>query len=273
MKFRSESFSVEELSQAENIAIEAASQVAPILRENFGISEFSTKSNEQDWVTQWDSWAEESIKKELLKFSSSVGFIGEESGIDVTNDVYWTIDPIDGTSHFVRGNDICTTMIALVDNGVPVASVIYDFMRETVYTAIAGQGAFKNLVDKIRVSDRPMQTAYLEIYTDEKTDLGKSFRESIEATGAYLLRNASAGYTMLSVARGSTEGFVSLRSPYATEWDIAPGALLIHEAGGIVRNIGKESFSLLNFDFIASNYPTFKILEELVQQNQSKLID
>lgn len=269
MLFKSESFLPEELKAAKTVAFNAANDVAKTLKENFGASEFFTKTDERDWATKWDGWAEERIRDTLGKFSVDVGFMGEEGGIDGNPVVYWTIDPIDGTSHFVRGNELCTTMIALVDRGVPVASVIYDFMHDTAYTAVSGQGAFKNL-EPIHVSERPMSTAYLEAYTDENTERGKSMLESIRAAGAYLLRNASAGYTMLTVARGSTEGFLSLRNPFAKEWDIAPGTLLIHEAGGVVRNIDKQDFNLKDPDFIAANELTFTILHRLVEQNQSQ---
>lgn len=272
MSFSSESFTADELSNANMAALNSARLVSSTLHEQFGRNEFMTKSSERDWVTEWDQWAEEKIRTELNKFSDGIGFMGEESGVDIVSDVYWAVDPIDGTSHFVRGNELCTTMISLVDHGVPVASVIYDFVRGISYTAVTGQGAYRNLSERLSTSQRPMPSAYLEIYTDEETDSGKAFTESIEATNAYLLRNACTGYTLVSVARGSTEGFVSLRNPYATVWDLAPGALLIHEAGGIVRNIGKDDFNLADFDFIASNSATFQTLERLALENrQSRL--
>lgn len=268
MTFESVSFDPTQLEQAAEIAHNAADDVAPTLRNNFAACEYATKSSERDWVTEWDEWAEEKIKVQLSKFSREVGFMGEETGTCLTSSgVYWTIDAIDGTSHFVRGNELCTTMVALVDNGVPVIGVIYDFVKGESYSAISGSGAWRNLDEKLSVSQRPIDTAYLEIYSDENTERGQSLRKTIEATGAYLLRNATAGYTMLTVARGSTEGFVSVRNPFATEWDIAPGAILIHEAGGTVRNIGLDDFNLANFDFIAANQPTFDVLSELVQSN------
>src|SRR5437868_3600430 len=124
MPFLSESFLPEELSRAENLMYTATQYVGPKLKSYFGAGQYTTKSDERDWVTKWDGWAEEVIKNKLAKFSRDVGFAGEESGVQGSKDVYWTIDPIDGTSHFVRGNDYCTTMISLVDHDVPVVSII-----------------------------------------------------------------------------------------------------------------------------------------------------
>lgn len=266
--FSSQSFQEEELSSALGIARQAAVEVADTLKYNFGTRDFETKhGDERDWVTHWDGWAEGKIAQRLDTFSKDVGFCGEESGTAGDPEVYWTTDPIDGTSHFVRGSDFCTSMIALVDHGVPVASVIHDFIRGDTYTALIGQGAFKNSTERLQVSNRPMSAAYLELYTDEKTPQGQTLRSTIEKTGAYLLRSAATGFTLTQVARGSTEGFVSLHNPYGAEWDIAPGSLLIHEAGGIVRNIGSTAFSTKNFDLIAANPPVFAALDGLVARH------
>jgi fructose-1,6-bisphosphatase/inositol monophosphatase family enzyme len=219
--FKTESFTPNEITHAQEIALSAAQVVAPILKEHFGASIFSTKTNLRDWVTEWDTWAETSIRNKLRKFSDNIGIIGEENGAEAVGEVYWTVDPIDATSHFVRGNEFCTTMIALVDNGTPIASIVYDFVRGTAYTAALGQGAFKD-TQVLRVSELPLESAYFELYTDEETEQGKTLLNKIQATGASWLRNDASGFTFVTVARGSTEAFISLRNPTAKVWDIAP---------------------------------------------------
>lgn len=268
--FTSRNFSKAELDSALLAAIEASDCVAPILQARFGSGEYQTKTSERDWVTQWDTWAEEVIKERLDAFSNGeIAFCAEESGVsgvDLSRDVYWTVDPIDGTSQFVRGNPFCTTMIALVDQGTPVASVIHDFVHGDIYTAVSGGGAQKNLKERLSVSSRPIRRAYVELETNEDTSKAEEIRRAIRHVGGDLVQSNACGFAFLSVARGSNEGVVSINNPYGTEWDMAPGSLLVHEAGGIVRNIGKESYSVKDFDLVAANPSVFAVLEELMRE-------
>ena len=268
--FTSQSFSTKELESALSVAYRATQTVAPMLQKNFGASEYSAKRDEQDWVTEWDRRAEACVIKDLSAFTYDIGILGEESGIHGSEDVYWTIDPIDGTSHYVRGADMCTTMIALVDHGIPVAAVIHDFVRGDTYTAIAGSGAFKNFSKRLRVSSRPVEASHIELYTNTGKAEGQKLRTAIENTGAHLLSYAASGHMLISVARGTTEGFMSAYLPDRKEWDIAPGALLVHEAGGIVRNVGSDSFSSRNPDIIAANPLVFGKLAESVGNQQAE---
>lgn len=259
-------FGKKELNDARLMAFNAAIEVAPTLQENFGKTSYKTKSSERDWVTRWDGWAEEKIADLLKKFAADVGIIGEENGRIGCSEVYWTIDAIDGTSGFVRGIDTCTTMIALVDNGVPVASVIYDFMRQVPYTATAGGGAFKNKTERIRVSNRRITQAYIETYLPEDTFMSQQVSIGLHKAGAYILQTGSSGHMFNSIARGATEGFLGVQNPFATVWDYAPGALLVHEAGGRVVNIGSDTYDVTNPDMIASNRLVFDALTEVVKR-------
>ena len=256
---------LEQLSMAETMALNAAQEVAPTLKENFGKSQHMTKSNERDWVTKWDGWAEEQIAEKLSKFAGDIGVLGEETGASGGQEIYWTIDAIDGTSGFVRGIDTCTTMISLVDSGRPVVGVIYDFMRDVPYTAIAGGGAFKNIVKPLSVSQRAINTAYVETYISLDTEAGEQVSKRLRTAGAFILQTASAGHMFTSIARGATEGFIGFQNPYATIWDYAPGALLVHEAGGIVVNVGSDSYNVNNPDLIASNQFSFNALRDAVK--------
>lgn len=269
MTFRSETFLDDELSRAESAAYTAVEAIAPTLKAHFGATDFSFKTGERDLVTSWDLWGEEALKTKLSKFNDDIGFLTEEAGAEGSTEVYWSIDAIDGTAFYVRGEPRCMTQIALVDHGVPVVAMIRDFINGVNYSAVAGDLARRSLIKPISVSQRGLSQAYLEVYTDENTPRGKALASNIEAEGAYLLRHAAAAYTLSAVASGVYEGFVSLRNPYGTIWDMAPGALLIHAAGGIVCNVGEEDYNVNNMDFIASNPTCFTRLHELALQNQA----
>ena len=96
-------------------------------------------------VTELDVKVENAIKNRLLADFPEIGFHGEETDDVVgTEDATWIIDPIDGTSSFVHGLPYCTNMAGLVVNGETVASVIYQFATDDLFTAVKGEGAFKN---------------------------------------------------------------------------------------------------------------------------------
>ncbi len=259
-------FNERELYEAEDLAHHAAQNVATMLAENFGKTAFTAKSDEQDWVTKWDKLAEEQIAEYLSGFSRDIGFVGEETGVSGNNDVYWTIDPIDGTSGFVRGIDECTTMISLVDSSRPVVAEINDFVHGVSYSGIAvgGVGARTERVQRLKVSTRQIEQAHIETYVQLDSEEGSAINQRIRAMGAFIRNTGAAGHTFTSIASGSTEGFVSYDNPYASVWDYAPGALLVHLAGGEVRNIGSDTYSVDNPDFIASNPMVFNDLHQAV---------
>lgn len=272
-EFVSQSFDDRELLVAKGFAVEAARAVAGTLADNFGRPEYTAKgADERSWVTKWDSWAQAVIIDQLAPFNSDVGFRAEEDGVDTNSEVYWTIDPIDGTSHFVRGNEYCTTMIALVDHGIPVVAAILDFIRDDMYTAVVGRGAERhnqgrNSISPLLVSERPIQVSYLELYKIKGDLQALRTQVAIETTGASFLKFSAAGHTLSMVARGGSEGFISLKNTDGKEWDFAPGALLIHEAGGVVRNIRSEGFDVRDSDFIAATPVIFPVLDRIIQES------
>lgn len=268
--FESQSFSQDQLRSALLFAEEAADSVQVALRNNFGQADYETKDgDDRSWVTKWDTWAQERIVERLKCFSTDVGFRCEEDGLDTASDVYWTVDSIDGTSGFVRGVDVCTTMLSLVDHDQPVVALINDFIRGKTYTAVSGKGAWMHKLagsqpEKLSVSDRHLAIAHVEVYCEATSITAQKLKRDISVSGAFLLQNMAEGHTLTSVARGATEALVCKDSPYATDWDTAPGVLLVHEAGGVVRNLDQEGFRLSDRDFIASNQTVFEALRKIV---------
>jgi len=265
-------FTPEDLQHAQSIGWQAVSAVAPTLREHFGNTSYEIKNgSEKSWVTYWDKWAQDILLEELASFDSTVSFYAEEGGAQTRADTYWTVDPIDGTNQYARGTAVCTTMLSLTHKGTPLVSVINDFVHGDVYTAKKGEGAFKNFSEPLHVSKREVSHAFLELYANETSAEGQALWRNIEATGAYIVRYAATGFTMVSVARGSSEALVSVRNPSSYEWDVAPGALLIQEAGGTVRSWDGEAqvFDSRKPNFIVANQVAYSALERLVDQSMS----
>lgn len=103
-----------------------------------------THKSDYSQVTVLDIAVETDLKNKLSVAYPKIGFYGEETGQSGNSNTYWLVDPIDGTSSFVRGLPFCTNMAALIDDGEAIASVIYNFLTDDLYTANIGSGAFKN---------------------------------------------------------------------------------------------------------------------------------
>ena len=243
-----------ELQQAMKVAKSAVIEAGEELIKHFGNIESSTKSatgeGPVDIVTHLDRQIEDFLAEKLGDFDSSIGFQGEESGIRSKADTIWLVDPIDGTGHFVRGLPFCTTMVALIENNQVVLAVINDFVRGELYSAIKGQGAYRN--DKpIQVSTRPLADSLISFET--RLDKPANMKGYLKVRKiAALFSTISCGFEFIAVASGKIDGRIA-KDPYGKDWDFAPGSLLVTEAGGIATNMGAASYDFRNHDYIISN--------------------
>jgi myo-inositol-1(or 4)-monophosphatase len=240
--------------------ISALKEVRAMLMPHFGNVPYEAKSgNAADIVTEWDQRAEDYLRERLTTLDPGASVVGEESGGDRSADRLWLIDPIDGTGNYVRGRAYCTTMLALVEYGVVTASLIYDFVRDELYRAERGLGATCN-GRPLRVSNREGTDAYVgwEMRLGSLEDLGLFLELKRRVT---LQSTVSAGHEYAMIAAGKLEGRICL-NPYGQDYDFAPGALLVKEAGGCVANIGSRSYDYRNLNFIAANPRVFEALTQ-----------
>jgi fructose-1,6-bisphosphatase/inositol monophosphatase family enzyme len=227
---------------------------------NFGTAAFRQKGDhDNDFVTDLDVAVEERLRERLGGAFPGVPFVGEETGGDRSAPTRWLCDPIDGTGHFVRGTPFCTTMLALVDDNVPVMSVIYDFVHDVVWSAEAGKGAFRN-GEATRVSDRPLRRAYVswETHLDKEENLRRHLALASRCT---FIKTLNAGYEFGLVAEGRLDGRLCF-DPYGKDYDFAAGALIVREAGGVVANVGRRDYDVTNLNFLAANPVVFAELTE-----------
>ncbi len=210
-----------------------------------------------DVVTKIDQEVERYLERELKKFYPDIPFIGEEFGGNREASKFWLVDPIDGTGLYLRGIPFCTTMLALVDNGQVIFSVIYDFVGDVIYHAEKGKGAYKNGI-RIYVSDRLLNDSYIgwETHLDKPENL-KIVLELHKFSA--LFKVMCAGYEYAMIAEGKLEGRITF-DPWGKDYDYAPGSLLVKEAGGFVANLGSKNYNYKNSNFIAANSSLYKKL-------------
>jgi myo-inositol-1(or 4)-monophosphatase len=250
----------EKLEQALAITRTAVVETGHELKKYYGNIESLSKgdgSSVGGVVTELDRNTEQFLAKELGKFSSDIGFRGEEFGVQSESDTTWLVDPIDGTANFIRGLPFCTTMVALIENGIVMMSVIHDFVADNTYWAIRGKGAYCN-EKKISVSNRTLSQSFLcfETNLEKPQNIEKYLAISKRAR---LVETMNSGFEFAMVASGKLDGRLALQ-PYGLDWDFAPGSLLVSEAGGIARNIGSNNYDYKNHDFIISNPQVYEEL-------------
>lgn len=253
----------ERLEQAALLTKSAVKEVGETLINHFGNVEAETKSNTgnnvADIVTKLDVQMEDLLAKRLGKFDSGIGFRGEESGVRTEADTTWLVDPIDGTSHFVRGIPFCSTMVALIEDGQVMMSVIYDFVHKDTYSAIRGRGAYRN-DDLISVSQRPLKISLLSVETHlEKPENIEKYLMVRKRAG--IIATINCGFEFAMIASGKLDGRIGI-DPYGMDWDFAPGSLLVSEAGGVAANIGSTDYDYRNHDYLITNSVIYKELTE-----------
>jgi myo-inositol-1(or 4)-monophosphatase len=233
-------------------AIEVVRELGETLRKQFGKAQPVRNKGELavDVVTSLDTEVEQLLITRLKEAYPDIGFEGEEFGVTQAAERIWLVDPIDGTAHFVRGIPFCTTMVALVDGGEVVFSVIYDFVRDDVYVAEKHRGARLN-GELIRVSDRSLSNAYVAV--EANLDRAENVAAYVSLRKrCIVMETINCGFEFCLVATGKIEGRICM-DPFGHDWDFAAGSLLVAEAGGVVANIGRSAYAYRDHNFLATN--------------------
>ena len=190
-------------------------------------------------VTEADLEIDDFLKTFLLKCEPQYGWLSEETedgSSRLTKTKVFIVDPIDGTRSFIAGDETWAHSLAVVENGIPIAAVIYLPKMESLYTAEVGRGAFLN-GNKISVSQN------CQLKTAEILAKKSILKENIwKRDNSALFRQRyrpSLAYRLALVAEGRFDAMIALGRSW--EWDICAGHLIVSEAGGsVTTNFGDE---------------------------------
>ncbi|MEW8015254.1 MAG: inositol monophosphatase family protein [Candidatus Sedimenticola endophacoides] len=223
-----------------NIAIRAARSAGSVLMRYFQRIDSLTidSKGKNDFVTEVDRASEQAIIAVLRKAYPSHSILAEESGSHDGNDFQWVIDPLDGTTNYLHGFPQFSISIALKHKGVLETAVVYDPLRDEIFTANRGAGAMLN-DRRLRIADRKgLGGALLGTgfpYRDFRhMEAYMGMLQTFARECAGIRRPGSAALDFAYVAAGRLDGFWELG---LAEWDFAAGALLVKEAGGTVSDI------------------------------------
>ena len=231
-----------------NIAVRAARRAGEIIVRSLVRLESLevTSKGRNDYVSEIDRAAEREIIGIVHKHYPEHAFLAEESGASGSGDTVWIIDPLDGTTNFLHGFPVFAVSIAVQLRGRLEIGVIYDPMRQEIFTAARGAGAHLEN-HRIRVSkQRGLPGALLatgfpfredERYADNYFAM---FRMLASMT-AGIRRPGSAALDLAYVACGRVDGFWEMG---LKPWDTAAGTLMIREAGGRVGTLGGDEYRL-----------------------------
>ncbi len=248
-----------------NIAVQAARQSSRmILRYMDQMDKVEiTEKSQNDFVTQIDKLSEEIIITEIHKAYPHHAILAEESGHGKNDHDYcWIIDPLDGTRNFMHGYPQFCISIALTKKNVVELGLVYDPIRQELFTATRGQGAYLNS-RRIRISqNRKMDKALIgtgfPFRNKENIKNYMAAFENVFTQCGDIRRAGSAALDLAYVACGRLDGFWESNLQI---WDIAAGSLMIKEAGGIVCDFQGGETHLERGNIIAGNP---KILKELI---------
>ena len=242
-----------------NIAIKAARAAGAIInRASLDVERLTvTAKSHNDFVTEVDQAAEDAIIATIREAYPGHGILAEESGRSqgAKNSEYvWIIDPLDGTTNFIHGLPVYAVSIALAFRGQLQQAVVYDPTRNDLFYASKGKGAFLN-DRRLRVSRRTRMLESL-IGTGFPFRKGDNFQrylkmfEDVMVQCAGVRRPGAASLDLCYVAAGYYDGFFETG---LSPWDVAAGALIITEAGGLVGNFTGEPDFLYQREIVAGN--------------------
>jgi myo-inositol-1(or 4)-monophosphatase len=251
-----------------NIAIRAARRAGELMIRQLNQLEALkvTEKSKNEFVTQVDKAAEAGIIEIIRDHYPDHAILAEESGAAGEHEYQWIIDPLDGTTNYVHGFPVFSVSIAVTHKGELEHGVVYDPLRQEIFSASRGQGAQLD-GRRIRVSKRTtLQQSLVAtgfpyranlVHIDRYLDMLRAVM--LESSG--VRRPGSAALDLCYVAAGRVDAFWELG---LAKWDIAAGALIIREAGGRISDFRGADAYLDSGNVVAGNPKVYAALSKLL---------
>jgi myo-inositol-1(or 4)-monophosphatase len=251
-----------------NVMAEAAQKAGRMLIRDFGEVEHLQVSRKgpADFVSNADIKSEKTIVAALEKARPGYNFLLEEGGAKkgTQTGFRWIVDPLDGTTNFLHGIPHWAISIALEKEGEVIAGVVYDPIKDEMFTAEKGTGALMNN-RRLRVAARTTLKESLLVLGNEKANGFAKDIQSLSPVTAGMRRFGSASLDLCYVAAGRFDAFWEEN---LNAWDVAAGALIIREAGGKVTDYSGGKDYVFGKSIVAGNE---KIYGELFRQLNNTL--
>lgn len=210
-----------------------------ILKADRSGMQIDAKAGSANFVTEYDKKVQDMLRRKLAKILPDALFIGEEGETAAYSDKgrFFIVDPIDGTTNFIKDYRVSCISVALVEDGRVTIAFVYNPYMDELFLAKRGQGAYCN-GRRLKVSEQSLDNGIVIFGTSpyDATLSEKSFKMAYEyfKKSLDIRRSGSAALDLCSVAAGRAELFFEM---ILQPWDYAAGLLLVEEAGGVVTTI------------------------------------
>jgi myo-inositol-1(or 4)-monophosphatase len=248
-----------ELGQLRKVAEQAAAIGSEIVRRQF--ARHTARGEVKgvgDYVTAVDRESEEAIRSFLQREAPDIHVLAEESGGE-RGDRFWAVDPLDGTTNFLLGFPVVAVSVALIEGGRALAGAVEGPLLGLSFSVARGQGAWSGS-ERIRVSQRPPEQAVIAMaFPFRAKSLVPRYTAALEKVLARtedIRRSGAASLDLAWVACGVFDGYLEL---HLSVWDVAAGALLVEEAGGVVTDWEGGS-DYLSGNIVAGSPQTHRVL-------------
>ena len=251
-----------------NIAVRAARKAGDIMIRHLNKLESLeiAEKGRNDFVTAVDQLAEEAIIEVVKDHYPDHAILAEESGSSGKNEYEWIIDPLDGTTNYLHGFPVFSVSIAIAHENELQHAVVYDPMRQEIFSASRGQGAHLDgrriRVSKLTSLPRALiATGFPYRLADAQIDLYLQMLRAVMLETAGVRRPGSAALDLCYVAAGRVDGFWELG---LKKWDVAAGALIIREAGGRISDFAGTDAYLESGSVVAGTPKVYAALSKLL---------
>ena len=251
-----------------NIAVRAARSAGDlILRSSDKVGSLKIdQKGKNDFASEVDRMAEREIINIIKTAYPEHSILAEESGVHKGNDFVWVIDPLDGTTNFLHGFPQYAVSIALKHKGRIEVGVVYDPLRDELFTAKRGGGAMLNN-RRLRVTAQNSLKGALigtgfPFKTQQHLDAYLGMFRAVTIDAAGIRRAGSAALDLAYLAAGRLDGFWEIG---LMEWDMAAGILLVKEAGGVITDFSFNDKYLESGNVIAASPKMHQLLYQLIE--------
>jgi myo-inositol-1(or 4)-monophosphatase len=236
--------------------------------------EVGTKSNPNDLVTTMDK-STEKFFLEKIKTTFPDHFLLSEEGfgdeVKSLSGTVWIIDPIDGTMNFVQQKRNFTISIGIYHEGVGEIGLIYNVMEDELYSAIRGEGAFKNgnklpLLRKEQLLEESV-IGLNHLWLCENPLVDEKVMQDLVRTARGSRTYGSAALEFAFVAEGILEGYLTMG---LSPWDFAAGIILVNEVGGITSTIDGAEINMIGRNSVFTGHPAVhkRIIEDYIKKGR-----
>ena len=260
------------MQQWKSFAVDLARKAGLLLKEKFSQTHIIDYKGDINIVTEADKMSEVLIMEAISRQFPDHGILSEESpAVTGAGKIRWIVDPLDGTTNYAHGYPVFCVSIALEIEDKIVLGVIYDPMRDDMFVAARGEGAFLNetriAVSSVRHLSRSLLATGFPYDIRESKENNLDYFNAMAVKVQAIRRAGAAALDLAYLAAGRFDGFWELK---LKPWDTAAASLMVEEAGGVISDITGDKWHLQSPAILASNGLIHEQMIRILQDVEQK---